>query len=264
MQKKIMLRLIGLIASVVIIIGLIIGVKWFTGFEDLSVVEDKMGRYELHDERKMDYIANGNQTKLDDENIELINKEVHYDSNPVVLVKNIFDWKNREFNKSHKKGSFVGERTTKDIINERLITGCHDDALIVSSILRHFEVPCVVVDTVGIQWVSDFNDKSTEDFNGHVFVEIYYDDKCFLFDPTLGKVILGYNPDQQAIPTTFWLMDKKGFYVLHKGLDPDNYGITSLKDLCISMKMAALELKDIIVEIPSNDVISINQIVFSK
>ena len=258
MRKKINRVIVGTIISIVVLYSL----HWLSGIRNFSTINENMSRVELSANVKLDYITNGVQTELSSEHKLLIENEIEYSENTVELLKSIFEWKKSKFKSEHAKGEFIGTRTAADIIDEMTTTGCHDDGLLISSILRHYQVPCVMVDTVGVNWISKYNNGRTKSFDGHVFIEIFYDDRCFLFDSTLGKLIIGYNPNDDIIPSTLWLMDKKGFYTMYKGIDPAAYGINSLRELCFSMSKTASELEGEEYVIPDYEIVSIKKIIF--
>ena len=258
MSKKLIV-ILGIIFTVLILFF----IYWFFRHYKLSVLQENMKRIELSEETRIKYISNGEQT-LSPEHINIIESEIAYNENVVELLKNIYEWKKSNLDYEHAHGEFVGKRTVRDIFNDEQITGCHDDGIFISSILRHYQIANVMVDTSGINWVSKFNSGKTNSFSGHVFLEIYYEDKCFLFDPTFGKLVIGYDPDNKIIPTTFWFLDSKGFYTMYKGIDPLSYGITSIEVLINKQREFAKEFQGRKFEIPDYNVVSIRQIDFDN
>ena len=115
------------------------------------------------------------------------------------------------------------------IISKKELTGCHDHAVLVASILRKYGLPVVMVDTVGVQWAYDYPSKTTS-FSGHEFLEIYLSGKWMLLDPTSGSYILEYDPTNKEIPINS-SAESKGYYVILKGLDPVDYGVNDIHQL---------------------------------
>ncbi|SHJ31687.1 transglutaminase domain-containing protein [Desulfofundulus thermosubterraneus] len=144
-------------------------------------------------------------------------------------IKTILNWKNKNFHTVPAGGKYVGKITVNEIIQKKQLSGCHDHALLVGSILRKYGFPVVMVDATGIQFSLDYP-KKTKSFSGHVFLEVYIDDKWILLDPTSGKYITNYNPFNPIIPIKLG-QEYKGYYVMLKGLDPDDYGINNIQQL---------------------------------
>jgi len=263
-DKEMIKKIVKFIIGILIIIVAIFTTYLLTGYEDLSVLEENMKTVKLNKGSHLEFTSSGEQSELSSEFVTKIENEIEYSENPVELLRNIYNWKKTNIKTKHAKGKYIGKRSIEDILNEMTSTGCHDDGIIFSSILRHYEIPSVMVDAVGISWIGKYNDGKTKSHNGHVFVEVYYDDKCFLFDSTLGKIVVGYDPENKVIPTTLWLMDSKGFYTLHKGTDPASYGIKSVRQLNDELRSFAKASEGKTFELPNYKMISIKKVKFGK
>jgi hypothetical protein len=157
-------------------------------------------------------------------------------------IKKIFDWKQANFRYVAAGGRYIGKATAQRIIEGKELTGCHDDALLMSAVLRRYGFPAVMVDTTGIQFSLDYPEK-TNMFLGHVFVEVYLYGKWILVDASSGEYILDYDVNNLAIPITK-PGESKGYYVMLKGVDPGSYGIRSLDDLTNKQKEYSKKLKE--------------------
>jgi hypothetical protein len=87
-----------------------------------------------------------------------------------------------------------------------------------------------MVDTAGIQWAKDFADNQTRSFSGHVFLEVFVENRWILMDSTTGEYIEVYDYRNPIIPITK-PDEPLGYFVLFKGIDPADYGVTDARSL---------------------------------
>ena len=64
-----------------------------------------------------------------------------------------------------------------------------------------------------------------------------------LFDSINGIYVSDYDPTNPIIPITN-SMENKGYYVMFKGLDPADYGITDIQQLNDEQKRYAIMIKE--------------------
>jgi hypothetical protein len=184
------------------------------------------------------YLCPGEQSDLKDEYVNQVSSETGVPiNNPTMAnLTKIFQWYIDHFTSYAGGGALIGKVTANQIFETRLISGCHDASLIISSLLREFGFPAVMIDTASIQWAFDYHNGLTQSFVGHVLCEIYVDSKWILLD-TNGAYISNYNPYNPYIPP---LNPRSGptpigLYVMLKGIDTWGYGIRSGDDLSVVM-----------------------------
>ncbi len=265
MKKLIRKRYIQVIIIMIIFVGIAFLIYKNLTRYNLSEIEELRlhnGKYNLEQLQK--YTVNGEQTTLSEDDIAIVEANITEESNIIKMINKVYNWEKEYFKYERAGGAFVGKRTVSDIFDDKILTGCHDYGIVFSSILRHYGISAVMVDTAGIKWANKYQNEKTRDFSGHVFVEIYYEDSCFLFDPTFGKLIIDYDPNNPIIPTTFYILDSEGFYVIAKGIDPLDYGVSSIDILKKRMIEFAQEIQEIDIVIPKYKVASINNIDFNK
>ncbi len=176
------------------------------------------------------YIITGNQSEISNVDFENLKKEIDIEQiNIINDLRKIFIWIHNNFKNVSDSGKFVGKKTIDEIIKSKIVGGCHDHGLILVSILRKYNIPSIYVDTTGINWALDYPEK-IKYFIGHVFVEIFINNKWILMDSNSGEYIENYDPKNPVIPIKKTI-ENKGFFVMYKGLDPENYGITDIKIL---------------------------------
>lgn len=183
----------------------------------------------IHYAQPEKYLKHGSQTFMTREQWDKVRGEVKLEPMNLGALKNLYTWKKNAFKSVRGGGKFVGKQTVQDLLLERILTGCHDHGLVLTAILRRTGVPAVFVDATGVEWAEHYTEQS-KSFRGHVFVEAYLDKAWVLLDSVSGEYIPVYNPLCPLIPIKK-PEDAKGFYVMFKGLDPADYGITNVQQL---------------------------------
>jgi hypothetical protein len=177
------------------------------------------------------YLKSGNQSTLNEKYSSEINTQLSIENVDMEALAEIFRWKHGYFTLMPSGGE-IGRSTINQLMEvKELAGGCHDHGLVLASICRHYGFPAIMVDTAGIQWAYDYVE-GRSGFLGHVFVEVYVNNNWILIDSTSGEYVEDYDPCNPVIPMTN-PMESKGFFVLLKGLDPEEYGITSLEEKLI-------------------------------
>jgi transglutaminase-like putative cysteine protease len=197
------------------------------------------------------YLNSGTQSTITEEEFTNIDQQLQIKTIDLSAIKKIYAWKQTQFDHVRGGGRYVGKQAINDILKEHVLTGCHDHGLGLVSVLRKYGVPAILVDATGIEWALQYPEK-VRSFRGHVFVEIFLNNTWMLFDSTSGVYIPDYDPSNPVIPITN-PDEVKGYYVMFKGLDPEDYGITNIKLLNKEQQRYARLLKE-----------KIDQIIFPK
>lgn len=176
------------------------------------------------------YLKNGPQTTLTSHNIQLLEKYIKGNTDLLNLINQVIFFK-LHYLKNRPTKEYEGKRTVTDLLKERILTGCHDHAIVVASALRHFGYPVVMLLTVDISWLSRYLSVRQSEFNGHVFLEIFYQNRWILLDSTSGDIFLDYNRNNPIIATKH-----QSYLALRRGLDPFDYGVKTIEDLERIMK----------------------------
>lgn len=199
------------------------------------------------------YLASGNQSTLNKKYSDEISTQIKIESNNIKGVAEIFRWKQDYFRTYSAGGKLVGKITVNQIMEEKALSGCHDHGLVLVSVFRNYGFPAIMVDTAGIQWAWDYSTEEQEGFAGHVFVEVYVNNNWILINSTSGEYVENYNPSNSVIPITSPDEDK-GYFVLFKGLDPEEYGITSIQQLTEHLKAFAQGVKSVDMHFPEYEI----------
>ncbi len=110
------------------------------------------------------------------------------------------------------------KRSSKEIWESKLATGCTDYALLFATFARQIGLPCTILHTAEEEWVLNLhNGKGFDFYKGHTFCECYYEEKWVLVDPTVRKVIKSYN--QNKIELDYLVGGSNKFIPYSRALD---------------------------------------------
>jgi len=192
------------------------------------------------------YLSQGEQSKISD--TKAIEK-LYSEKKDMDHLCSIYNWLTSEFSSFTARGGHIGVVTVDQLLKERKLGGCHDYALVYSAVARHFGYPSVMLETASISWIKQFQEdrEKAKAHKGHVFVEIYLDNKWILIDTTSGWYVKdNYNPAEPVIP-----LDKNnseqqkeiyGYYAYLKGLDSWEMNIQSNSDTQNAMDETAIQI----------------------
>ena len=198
--------------------------------------------YGIDYENPEKYIISGTQSTITDEEFAQISQQLKIEEINFTAIKKIYTWKDTHFKNINAGGKYVGKLTINDLLKSKELSGCHDHGLVLVSLLRKYNVPAIFVDATGIDWALNYPEK-VQYFSGHVFVELFLDNKWILLDSTAKLYIPDYDPTNPIIPITN-AMENKGYFVMFKGLDPKDYGITDIQQLNNQQELYASKIKN--------------------
>lgn len=114
--------------------------------------------------------------------------------------------------------------TSEEIFERKTFSGCSDIGLAISAILRMKGIPTIYVESAKIEWIGYVhkNDVRQEFMQGHIFLEIYLNDKWYLYDPTFHLVYDNYDYMNFFLP--------RGYYAFAKALNCHEFDVHSVAD----------------------------------
>lgn len=235
--------------------------------EEEDLVEDKMPEITEEETKKVDsrsvnieyhiafgvnyanpkeYLVQGEQSQIS--NPKAL-EPLYSDEKNLDHLGYIYCWLKNEFTTYSAGGRTIGVVTVDQLLEDRRLGGCHDHGLVYAAVVRELGYPAVMVRSVSIAWINKFqaDEEEAELHIGHVFVEVYLNDKWVLIDPTNGLYVEdNYNPAKAVIPLKGHIAglteEMYGFYVEHKGIDTWAFGIHSQTDSTESMDELARQL----------------------
>ena len=106
-----------------------------------------------------------------------------------------------------------------------------------------------MADCADINWAENYKMNPDSGFSGHVFLEVFVEDKWILLDPTGGFFSTVYDHDSPVIRTQYETTVNE-YYVIFKGLDTNEYGIFTSDELNDNLKVFADNIGKIDLESP--------------
>ncbi|MCC6381580.1 MAG: transglutaminase domain-containing protein [Dehalococcoidia bacterium] len=171
------------------------------------------------------YLMAGTQSTLSPATAALVDAQLAPVSQDVAGLARIHAWMVSYFRTEPDGGRSIGKTDVNGLVASRTLTGCHDWALVMTALARHFGVPAIMADSAGIQWVEDYRAGRAGGDVGHVFGEFFLAGRWLLVDCTSGLYTLDYDPSNPVIPLSKGA-EGKGFYALFQGVDPASYGVS--------------------------------------
>jgi hypothetical protein len=202
------------------------------------------------------YVQGGTQSTLTSPNVSMVNGQIQVPTKNLDGVGRIFKWIAGNFAGAAGGGATIGRTDVNDLLRDRTLLGCHDWALLYSTLLRNFGYPAVMVDSAGIDWADKFRTGQTTAYMGHVYVETYVEGRWYVLNSTAPLYVANYDVEQPVLPFT-QTGDSRGHYVLYKGVDPAGYGVTSNAILTARMAQFAQAFPTITLFFPTYDIRSL-------
>ena len=165
------------------------------------------------------YITPGEQSDLNDEYVEEIRAVIGTPSNDITGILSVCNWVNANFVFENAGGANAYIKTANQLYEEKKVYGCHTQSLIISSILREFGFPAIMIETADIEWAYQARDDDVDFLKGHVMSEIYLNNKWILLDNNCSYVN-AYDPTNPYIEIPF---TPDGLFVFGKGIDIWSY-----------------------------------------
>lgn len=115
-------------------------------------------------------------------------------------------------------------RSVIDIFNSKTFSGCSDIGMMMATILREKGIPTIYVETANVDWLNkEINNlPGHEVMQGHIFLEILFDKKWYLYDPTFHIIYDDYDSSNNNYP--------RRYYVFAKGENANQLGVYNTKD----------------------------------
>jgi hypothetical protein len=180
------------------------------------------------------YLNPGTQSDLDNEYLIEIRNTLgmsEYSTLSISGIKMVCNWFNQNFTFTNAGGSMIGKKTVNELYESKIFYGCHSAALVISSVLREFGFPTVMIETASIGWAYAYYNNTSHGFVGHVMTEVYVSDKWILLDND-GTYVEDYDCMNPFISTTTkgFPYNQQGLFTYAKGIDIWDYGVTDESD----------------------------------
>ena len=172
-------------------------------------------------ENPEDYLVPGEQSDLSDAYLGEVRATLERAPNKDMYgVFRVCQWVSQNFTFENAGGAMIGKKSVNELFEIKTFYGCHSHALIISSILRGFGIPAVMIETASVQWGFEYKAGAIQNFAGHVMSEIYIDNKWILLDNNCTYVV-EYDCMNPYIFTKN--PNYRDLFVLAKGVDTWEY-----------------------------------------
>jgi hypothetical protein len=95
------------------------------------------------------------------------------------------------------------------IVNSNGFGGCADHSVLFSALARACGIPTVTVKTMDADWIREFcKTGATGNWNGHVFLEVFFDGHWHLLNATEMRLHDDYDPGRRILPGNRYAYDK--------------------------------------------------------
>lgn len=196
-----------------------------------------------HPER---YLSQGEQCQISDKKFL---DDFQTDTKGIEQLGSVYRWLKDEFDSYSAGGKTIGKVTVDGLLEQKVMSGCDDYALVFCAVARELGYPSTLVRSSSIVWIKDFKVRGDDARPriGHIFVEVYLDNKWILIDPTNGWYLdEDYDPSDAVIPLKGNIAGQTeetyGFYVERKGIDIWDMGIYGQDDSAESMDEIARKI----------------------
>ena len=177
------------------------------------------------------YLIPGEQSDLDNTYLEEIRINIGTPEDSIAGIKTVCHWFNQNFTFSNAGGDMIGQKTVNELYDSKTFYGCHSAALVISSVLRKFGFPAVMIETASILWANEYNESTDQGFSGHVMTEVYVSGKWILLDNNCTYVedYDCMNPFISTMDQEFYYY-RQGLFAYAKGIDSWDYGVYDESD----------------------------------
>jgi len=128
------------------------------------------------------------------------------DSN-LETIRNVLNWMEKNLKYDAQKA--YAWRNYDDVIREKAYGGCADQGIVCGALLKGAGIPAVWVKTMDVGWIWDFKKgRPFQSWSGHVFLEVWVDQKWMLLDPGAKLIYPDYRPQVRILPGNRFAYDR--------------------------------------------------------
>ncbi len=150
-------------------------------------------------------------------------------------------WKNFTYDNWYSDKAFT--LSADQLFKKKVLGGCSDCALVQVAVFRALQIPARLVLTANVDWMQAYQENDLLISTGHVFIEVYLEDRWYLVDSTYRLLFSDYNPDTKSYP-------RREYYCI-RGRDYWDMGIKDISGLNIVFSEKALAFEGALYRNPS-------------
>lgn len=159
------------------------------------------------------YLKSGQQTKITK---QIRQVAADFKLKGIDLIFEILTWLHQNIKLKSElgyKNKVFRRRTASQIITSGYACGCTDYALVFISLIRAKSIPAKYIEAINTDW---FQKHDLNHLEGHVFSEVYLNNRWYIIDPQAAVIRVWYGKRYQKVAD---------------GLDSWHIGIKNLSDL---------------------------------
>lgn len=115
-------------------------------------------------------------------------------------------WTNMRYDRWLNSQMFT--RTADQLFQDKVLGGCSDFALAKVTLFRALAIPARLVITANVDWILRYQKDPLFLTTGHVFIEVYLEDRWYLVDSTYRFLFSGYDARLKSYPRREYLCVK--------------------------------------------------------
>ncbi len=123
-------------------------------------------------------------------------------------------------------------RAADELFQSQVLGGCSDFALVQSVLFRALGIPARLVITADIDWMEKYKENNLYMTRGHVFIEVFLENRWYLVDTAYRTVYLDYQVFQKSYP--------RNLFFCFRTIDYWDIGIKSVDDVDRLLRAIAL------------------------
>lgn len=122
-------------------------------------------------------------------------------------IRNILNWMEHQLKYEAKRA--YAWRNCDDVLREKTYGGCADQGIVCGVLLKGAGIPAVWVKTMDVDWIWDLKKgRPFKAWSGHVFLEVWVDNKWMLLNPGGKLLYQDYRPQARILPGNRFAYDK--------------------------------------------------------
>ncbi len=162
-------------------------------FVDFSKFQDSPIPHEV-----VPFLNSGSQTRLTPR-IRAVASQLSAETRRERLYNAVqYIWSNMRYDRWLNSQMFT--RTADQLFQDGVLGGCSDFALAKVALFRALEIPAKLVITANVDWMLRYKKDPLFLTTGHVFIEVYLEDRWYLVDSTYRFLFSGYDSGLKSYP----------------------------------------------------------------
>ncbi len=176
------------------------------------------------------YLSGSSQSEITPA-IRTIAGQLEADTRRERMLKAI-DYLWTHFSYDNREAHLSFTRTADELFQTQVLGGCSDFALVQSVLFRALAIPARLVVTADVEWMEKYKENNLYMTRGHVFIEVYLENRWYLVDTAYRTIYLDYQRFQKSYP--------RNLFFCFRGTDYWNIGIKTVDDVDRLLRAIAL------------------------